>query len=275
MGQHIDVIATYIYSDNGHLDEQIKLHPGAIQSLTVRDMMNKILAKLGPSGSISSMRVFGHGAPGMQYVGAGFGGGSGAEHKPSAQMISAVKGVLQHTSILSMIQGRFDANAIVELHGCSVGKGVGGQQFARALAQYWNVVVRAGTDLQYSDSRDSYEGGYLEAFPNGAIRVYTNGVNGFVVIPPPPPPPPVNAGPAPVFHQVGDTVTKSDWLSSIALTYYKDALLWPVIHDANYAVIGSNPNIVKPRQKLLVPDFKTIPPASIPGLRQRGLNWRR
>ncbi|CAN5423547.1 hypothetical protein BH10ACI1_BH10ACI1_08460 [soil metagenome] len=48
-------------------------------------------------------------------------------------------------------------------------------------------------------------------------------------------------------------VKPGDWLSKIAVTYYGDAMKYKVIHQANLQVIGPNPDIIKPGQRLVIP----------------------
>jgi LysM repeat protein len=48
-------------------------------------------------------------------------------------------------------------------------------------------------------------------------------------------------------------VVQGDWLSKIALKYYGDAMKYKVIHQANLKVIGPNPDIIKPGQRLVIP----------------------
>jgi nucleoid-associated protein YgaU len=52
------------------------------------------------------------------------------------------------------------------------------------------------------------------------------------------------------------TVTEGDTLSGIALNYYGSATkeLWMVIYNANKAVIGDDPNLIKPGQVLKIPE---------------------
>lgn len=67
-------------------------------------------------------------------------------------------------------------------------------------------------------------------------------------------PPPAPMGSATHMVIVGET------LSQIAQFYYgKDkAYLWRSIYDANKAVIGSNPNLIRPGQRLLIPGAKKM-----------------
>ena len=48
-------------------------------------------------------------------------------------------------------------------------------------------------------------------------------------------------------------VVQGDWLSKIALKYYGDAMKYKVIHQANLKVIGPNPDVIKPGQRLVIP----------------------
>lgn len=56
-------------------------------------------------------------------------------------------------------------------------------------------------------------------------------------------------GTQPRFH----IVARGDWLSKIALKYYGDAMKYPIIHKANLAVIGPNPDVIKEGQRLVIP----------------------
>lgn len=49
------------------------------------------------------------------------------------------------------------------------------------------------------------------------------------------------------------TVVPGDWLSKIAITYYKDMSKWTVIYEANKTVIGNNPDLIKPGMQLVIP----------------------
>jgi hypothetical protein len=70
------------------------------------------------------------------------------------------------------------------------------------------------------------------------------------------------------------TVKAGDWLSRIALDRYKDALLWPILFDANREAIGNNPNVVKVGQKLVIPDIKLFTGPQLAATRSRGRMWR-
>lgn len=48
-------------------------------------------------------------------------------------------------------------------------------------------------------------------------------------------------------------VVAGEWLSKIALQYYGDAMKYNVIHQANLAEIGPDPNKIKPGQRLIIP----------------------
>lgn len=73
-------------------------------------------------------------------------------------------------------------------------------------------------------------------------------------------------------------VKPGDWLSKIAKDKYRekrDAMfLWPIIYDANKSVIGSNPNVIKPGQKIMIPDIGSYTEIQLDQVRQRGRNWR-
>ena len=53
-------------------------------------------------------------------------------------------------------------------------------------------------------------------------------------------------------------VAPGDTLSKIAQKFYGDMRKWPVIYEANRDVIGIDPNLVKPSQRLLLPDLPKV-----------------
>ena len=59
--------------------------------------------------------------------------------------------------------------------------------------------------------------------------------------------------PANMCQQRVYIVQQGDWLSKIALKYYGDAMKYKIIHQANLNVIGQNPDIIKPGQRLIIP----------------------
>lgn len=70
--------------------------------------------------------------------------------------------------------------------------------------------------------------------------------------PAPSPTPVVPTPPGPVGPKI-HIVSKGESLSSIARIYYGDMAKWSKIYAANKATIGSNPNLIHPGQKLVIP----------------------
>ncbi len=69
------------------------------------------------------------------------------------------------------------------------------------------------------------------------------------------------------------TVKGGDSLSTIAGAYYRDVLLWPVIHDANRRIV-QDPNFIQPGWILSIPPASSVSDESRPALRERGRHWR-
>ena len=64
------------------------------------------------------------------------------------------------------------------------------------------------------------------------------------------------------MYPVVNVVKKGDTLSEIALHFYGEGTqpYWQRIYEANKAVIGNNPNLIKPGEVLKIPFPPVIPP---------------
>jgi LysM repeat protein len=56
------------------------------------------------------------------------------------------------------------------------------------------------------------------------------------------------------FH----VVQSGDSLSKLAAGYYGDMYKWPIIYEANRAVIGGNPDLIRPGQRLVLPELPRV-----------------
>ncbi|MGQ9925789.1 MAG: LysM peptidoglycan-binding domain-containing protein [Chloroflexaceae bacterium] len=65
-------------------------------------------------------------------------------------------------------------------------------------------------------------------------------------------------------------VRAGDTLSGISLRFYGTTRFAPAIWDANFSVIGSNPNLLRPGQRLVLPRVATARPAAPATLPARG-----
>jgi hypothetical protein len=65
-------------------------------------------------------------------------------------------------------------------------------------------------------------------------------------------------------------VQKGEWLSKIAARWYGDMFLWPLIFDANRQLIGQDPNLIRPGQKLVIPDHAAFGAGVLEAARRRG-----
>lgn len=70
-------------------------------------------------------------------------------------------------------------------------------------------------------------------------------------------PPQVGSKPSQVKVKAEHTVSEGETLSDLALKYYGSAAKekWMAIYEANKAVIGDNPNLIKPDQVLKIPEL--------------------
>ena len=157
---NIDVVDSASGTDNGHINAQRLLHPGAIFAGDVGQMVTLILNRIGSSGNIDRLRLFGHAAAGEQGMG-------NSEHtvKPYQLIQIDSHGRLTNRDQLARLCGHFASNAVVELHGCNIALHHRGRELLRQLSALWNVRVRGGVNVQRPDSTDRFEGPVVEAHP--------------------------------------------------------------------------------------------------------------
>jgi nucleoid-associated protein YgaU len=83
---------------------------------------------------------------------------------------------------------------------------------------------------------------------------FSNVQSGKSTTAPPPAAPPQPAPPPKVART--HTVVSGDSLSKIAKKYLGNANRWNELYEANRAVVGDNPNLIKPGQVLTIPEDK-------------------
>lgn len=276
MGLKIDVVAEHIYegADNGVLELFAKVNAGALRSLTVSDMVNKVAGRAGAQ-KIELLRLFGHGNEGLQTLGGGYVGTQPDFTKLNAQAIFLNGAVLSHQASLGKLQGKFDTKAVVELHGCLVGRGAKGQALCTALARFWNVIVRAGIDDQRADAGNVFESGHIQVYPSGRVIQFAQGSSSFVVVtaaPPPAPTPPVVAN---NDFEPDYPVTKTGlMLSNVSKERYGTFELWPLIYDDNRALMANGPNKVPVGKTLKIRKKEKYTPAEFTHAKKNWQNWQ-
>ena len=119
--------------------------PGAVFADNVTQLMSRILVRLG-SETIRRLRIFGHGAPGRQFIGGGL--------FPGYDQVIGVDaaGGLMSSAVLCQLGGRFARDGLVELHGCSTGAGAPGEALVAKLAIAWRVDVIASRRVQWGNT---------------------------------------------------------------------------------------------------------------------------
>lgn len=174
--EYIDVVDGSM-RDNGFLRQNRAFHPHAVACVSVASMVANVITRA--SGCrIKRLRIFGHGSPGHQGV------GGGRRLGPAQELTVTLFGHLQNLAELTKLIPHFQGDALVQLHGCSVGKSWRGRSLVRRLADLWHVRVQAALGKQYADIQDAYEGtDYVEAdgtiirssclFPNLPPKVQT------------------------------------------------------------------------------------------------------
>ena len=89
----------------------------------------------------------------------------------------------------------------------------------------------------------------------GVEKVVADGLTGPAPAPPPPDAEAQAEVPAPAAEEKVEfyEVKSGDSLSLIAKHFYGDPMQYPRIHKANLAVIGDNPDLIFPGQKIRIP----------------------
>jgi hypothetical protein len=145
---------------NGHLLLQWLFHWKPVLARNVADMVDGVITRAGKLGTIRILRIFGHGRPGRQGMGAG------QSYGTSDTVIAA--GASRTNPALARLTPYFARGAVVQLHGCNVGVGWEGQYLLQKLAGLWNVRVQAAIDTQFPNLFvDEFEGSYWEADGSG------------------------------------------------------------------------------------------------------------
>ncbi len=127
----------------------------------VGQMISDIMQRV-PMGRLERLRIWSHGAPGMQNVSAGA-SGSGAVHWASLSLSNIAQ-------TLAQLRPYFSSHAHAELRGCNVAQGSQGEQLLVELARIWGVPVQAGTVVQ---TTGRWAGTVVQAEPNGALSCTT------------------------------------------------------------------------------------------------------
>ncbi len=136
--------------DDSDFDFDALLRRGEIRGGSVRDMVDKIIAKANGS-PIGFLMIRGHGEPGTQQVGKGTYFDFRMDGDTATQ--------------LARLRPLFAPGAEVRLDGCFVGAGPRGESLLRTLVQLWGVRVRAGAGQQ--NDLGGLEGMVAIAEPHG------------------------------------------------------------------------------------------------------------
>ena len=114
-----------------------KLRKDASKAVSVKDMVDKVLARLGEDNRIHRMTLIGHGSPGNLSMGDGKGHEAGKHIGIGNQE--------EWEKEIDRLEGRFGDNALLTLRGCSAGKGSDGRELVDLLHDRLGANVRAPT----------------------------------------------------------------------------------------------------------------------------------
>ncbi len=113
------------------------IRSGESKAESVKDMVDKVLTRLGEGDSIDRLTLIGHGSPGNLSMGDGKGHEAGKHIGIGNQD--------EWLDDLDRLKGRFSAGALLTLRGCSTGKGQEGRELIELLHEELGIKVRAPT----------------------------------------------------------------------------------------------------------------------------------
>jgi hypothetical protein len=128
--------------------------------------------------------------------------------------------------------------------------------------------------LKAKPAGTSFTGGNkMDIWVTGHLKFLTAAVGDPKVPPAPAPAPSIAAAPPGAAKSV--EVFKGLTLSDLAHAEYGDWELWPLIHDQNKALIGTNPNRLRIGQVLTVAPLRSFKPAQIADAKKRAPSWKK
>lgn len=142
-------------NDNGYLTGKANKNSGCIRATSKEDMVRKVLDRLYKCGCIRTLKIVGHGAPGVISVGAGMGWADCKE----------INGKDDWKDILKPLKNKFCPGGKILLIGCNVGACDAGRNKLKELADYFGVPVEAPTGKTYGDCSEEEGSEHQIAYP--------------------------------------------------------------------------------------------------------------
>jgi hypothetical protein len=147
----------YLQDGHAHIMVNFGMSRGAHHTI------QQLIAREEP-GSVALLRFHGHGNPGTMHVTGGWITVASAFRSIHFKDKDAVRAYHR----LGGIMKRYGS---IELHGCSVARGIRGHQLLSGMAQACGVPVSAGLGSQTgADMANRFEGGTLTQYPFGLTR---------------------------------------------------------------------------------------------------------
>ncbi len=147
LGTKTEIDITVIdHNNDGYLGGTALFTLGELRASSIKDMVDKILAKLGTGQKIRKLTIVGHGNKGIIVMGS-------AKKLKSKQYINSNEA--EWKPELSRLKGKFSANGEVFLRGCNTGAGAKGSAKLKKIADIIGVKVSAPTGKVYPLSEES------------------------------------------------------------------------------------------------------------------------
>src|SRR5262245_7925453 len=143
----------------------------AVKGNAVRQMIYSVIKTAKTPGTITLLRLHGHGLPGLMSVSFGNKLKRSALQNGAPIFISNTN-VNAFASDFAKLRPYFAGDGRIKLMGCWVAEGKEGKSLLKSMAKLIGVPVSGGSQIQFGGGRTTFalEGPVFTAYPNGTLK---------------------------------------------------------------------------------------------------------
>ena len=144
----------------------------AVSGNAVRQMIYSVIRTAKTPGTITLLRLHGHGLPGFMSVSVG-NKLKRSQLQNGAPIFISNNNVHTFAADFAKLRPYFAGGGRVELMGCYVAQGNEGASLLRSLAKYIGVPVSGGSEIQFAGGSKTFalEGQVFTALPDGTLKL--------------------------------------------------------------------------------------------------------